>query len=184
MPEVNLVQGYIKPAAAQAQGLLGKARQITEGDFKLTRRAFDEMKAGDPASKRPITPSSVSADTVRLVQDLREAKSNFLMEPEFAYLTSNTVTSVIIDASFDEIQNGLRAGDITRDDLRAFSDFYTFCASTLLERIENNVLSDGDKDFRIQATKRAKACAEAANALNCVLANTLDTNSQKTTVLG
>lgn len=184
MPEVNLVKGYIKPAAAQAQQLLGKARQITEDGFKLTRTAFDEIKAGDPASERPITPSSVSADTVRLVQDLKRAKSSFLMDPNFIELTGDEVTSVIIDASFDEIEKGLKAGDITRDDLRAFSDFYTFCASTLLERIENNVLSDGDEYFRIQAIQRAKKCAEAANALNCVLTNTPDTNSQKTTVLG
>ena len=183
MPEVNLVQGYIKPAAAQAQKLLGTARQITRDTFQLTRTAFDEISTGDPTSERPVTHDSVSATTVRLVQDLRAAKDGFLMDPDFAYLTSNEVTSVIIDASFDEIQKGLKAGDITPEDLRAFSDFYTFCASTLLERIENNVQSGGDENFRIQAIQRAKGCAEAANFLNCVIASTPDTNSQRPTKL-
>ncbi|GEM_PF-5960166 len=183
MPEVNLVKGYIKPAALKAQQLLGKTRQITKDTFRLTRTAFDEISASDPTSKRPVTPSSVSADTLRLVQGLRTAKSDFLMDPGFINLTSPEVTSVIIDASFDEIQKGLTAGDITHDDLRAFSDFYTFCASTLLERIENNVLSGGDEEFRIEAIQRAKGCAEAANFLNCVIASTPDTNSQRTTRL-
>lgn len=167
---VNLITSFIKGIVPKAQTQLLIANEITNTTFTLQREAFKEtQRLESMGTSIEENPDFISQTTTKLLSRLERAKFEFLTGPDFVKLTDEDTTLLLIDASFDEIQEAIRQGSITTDDLQTLSNYYTSCTSMLLQRIETNVNEHGPEEPLKLFVTRARRCSDAATFLNCLI---------------
>lgn len=151
---MNVVGSFIAGLASNAKTICNKGTQL-QGSFRvLTDTASSEDLRRGSDDNAPVSKFAMNA-----LHAHQALSTELLMSQEFVTLSSEDVSSLILDMNPEEVFHAIKNQDISIGDLETLRDAYIYCISELGEMLKRQ---NQNADLFSKVFTRLDACSKAS----------------------